>query len=59
MNIIIADALSRIELDDSTEEFKLEKPKAQCMAAIISRSEILDEKLSALDGFEMAESWVF
>jgi hypothetical protein len=27
------------------------------MAALISRSEILDDKLSATDGFEMAESF--
>jgi hypothetical protein len=54
----IADALSRLELDDSSEESKLEKPTtAQCKAAIISRSDIIDDKLSATDGFEMIESF--
>jgi hypothetical protein len=35
---LIDDALSRLELDDSKIEFNFEKPTAQCMAAIISRS---------------------
>jgi hypothetical protein len=37
-NNLIADALSRLELDDSSQEYNLEKPTAQCMAAIISRT---------------------
>jgi hypothetical protein len=35
---LIADALSRLDLDDSSEESRLEKPTALCMAAIISRT---------------------
>jgi hypothetical protein len=54
---LIADALSRLELDDSKIESKFEKPTAQCMAAIISRTEINDYELSPADGFEMAESF--
>jgi hypothetical protein len=36
-NNLIDDSLSRIELDDSSEEANLEKPTAQYRAAIISR----------------------
>jgi hypothetical protein len=54
---LITDALSRIKLDDSSEESNLEKPTAQCMAAIISRTEIIDDELSPTDGFEMAEAF--
>jgi hypothetical protein len=46
-----------IEVDDSSEESNLERSTAQCMAIIISRSEILNDKLSVTDGFEMAESY--
>jgi hypothetical protein len=35
---LIADALSRLDLDDYSEESKLKKPTALCMAAIISRT---------------------
>jgi hypothetical protein len=35
---LIADELSRLDLDDSSEESKLEKPTVLCMAAIISRT---------------------
>jgi hypothetical protein len=48
---LIADALSRIELDDLSQESNLEKPTAQCMAAIISRTKIINQELSANDGF--------
>jgi hypothetical protein len=51
---LVADALSRLDLDDSSEESKLEKPSALCMAAIISRTEIINDELSPTDGFEMA-----
>jgi hypothetical protein len=54
---LIADALSRLDLDDSSEEYKLEKPTDLCMAAIISRTEIINDELSPLDGFEMAEAF--
>jgi hypothetical protein len=54
---LVADALSRLYLDDSSEESKLEKPTAQCMAAIISRTEMINDKLSPTDGFEMAEAF--
>jgi hypothetical protein len=54
---LVADALSRLELDDSSEESKLEKPTAQCMAAMISRTEIMNDEISPTDGFEMAESF--
>jgi hypothetical protein len=56
-NRLITDALSRLKVDESSEESNLEKPTAQCMAAVISRSEILNDKLSVADGFEMAESF--
>jgi hypothetical protein len=35
---LIADALSRLEMEDSSDESILEKPTYQCMAAIISRT---------------------
>jgi hypothetical protein len=35
---LIADDLSMLKLDLSSEEYKLEKPTAQCIAAIISRT---------------------
>jgi hypothetical protein len=54
---LIADALSRIDLDDSSEESKLEKPTALCMAAIISRTEIINDELFPTDVFEMAEAF--
>jgi hypothetical protein len=54
---LIADALSRLELDDSSEESNLEKTKALCMTAIISRTEIINDVLSPTDGFEMAEAF--
>jgi hypothetical protein len=46
-----------LELDDSTKESNSEKPTAQCMAAIISRTEIIYDELSPTDGFEMAEAF--
>jgi hypothetical protein len=55
---LIADALSRLALDDSSEESKLEKPTALCMAAIISRTEIINDELSPTYGFETAEALV-
>jgi hypothetical protein len=39
---LIADALSMLELDNCSEESNLEKSTAQCVAAIISRTEIID-----------------
>jgi hypothetical protein len=33
---LIADALSRLEKDDSSEEYNLERPTAQCMAVIVA-----------------------
>jgi hypothetical protein len=54
---LIADALSRLELDDLKIESNFEKPTAQCMAAIISRTEIINDELSPTDGFEMAEAF--
>jgi hypothetical protein len=47
--------LSRLELDDSSKESNFEKPTAQCMAAIISITEIMNDEISPIDGFEMAE----
>jgi hypothetical protein len=44
-----------LELDDSTKESNFEKPTAQYMAAIISRTEIINDELSPTDGFEMAK----
>jgi hypothetical protein len=54
---LIADDLSRLDLDDSSEESRLKKPTAICMAAIISRTEIINNKLSPTDGFEMDEAF--
>jgi hypothetical protein len=51
---LIADALSRLDYDASSKESTLEKPTALCMAAIISRTEIINDELSPTDGFEMA-----
>jgi hypothetical protein len=53
---LIADALYRLEKDESSDESSSENPTAQCMAAIISRSEIINDKRST-DGFEMAQSF--
>jgi hypothetical protein len=54
---LIYDALSRLDLDDSSEESKSEKPTALCMAAIILRTENINDELSPTDGFEMAEAF--
>jgi hypothetical protein len=54
---LIADALLWLDLDDSSEESNLEKPTFLCMAAIISRTEIINDELSPTDGFEMAEAF--
>jgi hypothetical protein len=54
---LIADALSCLEMEDSSGEPILDKPTHQCMAAIISRTKIINDKLSPSDGFEMAESF--
>jgi hypothetical protein len=54
---LIADALSRLEMKDYSDESILDKPTHQCMAAIISRTKIINDKLSPSDGFEMAESF--
>jgi hypothetical protein len=52
---LIDDALSRLEVDDSSEVSNLERPTAPFIAAIISRNEKNHDKLSEIDGFEMAE----
>jgi hypothetical protein len=52
---LIADALSRLEMKDSSDESILDKPTTQCMVAIILRTKIINDKLSPSDGFEMAE----
>jgi hypothetical protein len=44
-------------MEDSSDESILDKPTNQCMAAIISRAKIINDKLSPSDGFEMAESF--
>jgi hypothetical protein len=54
---LIADATSRLAFDDSSEESKLEKPTALCMAATISRTDIINDELSPTYGFEMAEAF--
>ena len=54
---LIADALSHLEMDYSSEESILDKPTHQCMAAIISRTKIINDKLSLTDGFDVAESF--
>jgi hypothetical protein len=56
-NNLIAEALSRLYLDDPSEESNLEKPTTLCMAAIISRTEIINDELSPTDGFKMAEAF--
>jgi hypothetical protein len=43
-------------MEDSSDEYILDKPTHQCMAAIISRTKIINDKISPSDGFEMAES---
>jgi hypothetical protein len=54
---LIADALSRLEIKDSSDESILDKPTHQCMAAIISRKKIINDTPFPSDGFEMAESF--
>jgi hypothetical protein len=54
---LIADALSCLEMEDSSDEPILDKPTHQCMAAIILRTKIINDKLSPSYGFEMAESF--
>jgi hypothetical protein len=44
-------------MEDSSDEPILDKPTHQCMAAIISRTKIINDKISSSDGFEMAESF--
>jgi hypothetical protein len=44
-------------MKDSLDESILDKPTPQCMVAIISRTKIINDKLSPSDGFEMAESF--
>jgi hypothetical protein len=54
---LIDDASSMLELDDSSKESKLEKPTVLRMAAIISRTEIINDELSPTDGFEMGQAF--
>jgi hypothetical protein len=54
---LIDDALSMLELDDSSEESNLERPTTLCMAAKISRTEMINDELSPTDGFEMVEAF--
>jgi hypothetical protein len=54
---LIGDALPRLELDDSSEESNLKKATALCVAAIISRTEIINDDLSPTYGFEMDEAF--
>jgi hypothetical protein len=54
---LIADALSRLEMEDSSDGPILDKSTHQCMAAIISRTKTINDKLSTSYGFEMAESF--
>jgi hypothetical protein len=44
-------------MKDSSDGSILDKTTHQCMAAIISRTKIINDKLSPSDGFEMAESF--
>jgi hypothetical protein len=44
-------------MEDSSDKSILDKTKHQCMAAIISRTKIINDKLSPSDGFEMDESF--
>jgi hypothetical protein len=41
----------------SSDESILDKPTHHCMEAIISRTKIINDKLSPSDGFIMAESF--
>jgi hypothetical protein len=54
---LIDDALSRLYLDYSSEESRLEKPTVPCTEAIIWRTEISNDELSPTDGYEMAEAF--
>jgi hypothetical protein len=54
---LIADALSCLEMEDYYDEPILDKSTPRCMAAIISRTKIINDNLSPSDGFEMAESF--
>jgi hypothetical protein len=54
---LIADALSRLEIKDSSDESILDKPTPKCMVAIISGTKFINDELSPSDGFEMAESF--
>jgi hypothetical protein len=54
---LIADALSCLEMEDSSDEPILDQPTHQCMAAIITRTKTINDKLSPSDGFERAESF--
>jgi hypothetical protein len=54
---LIDDSLSKLDLDDSSEESNLEKPTVLFMASIVSRTEISNDELSPTDGFEMAEAF--
>jgi hypothetical protein len=56
-NNLIDDALSCLEMKDSSDESILDKPTPQCMEAIISRTKIIKDELSPSDGFEMTESF--
>jgi hypothetical protein len=40
---LIADALSHLEMEDPSDEPVLDKPTHQCMAAIISRTKIIND----------------
>jgi hypothetical protein len=44
-------------MEYSSVEPIINKPTNQCMAATISRTKIINDKLSPLDGFKMAESF--
>jgi hypothetical protein len=50
---LIYDALSCLKMEGYSDEPILDKPTHQCMAAIISRTKIINDKLSPSDGFEM------
>jgi hypothetical protein len=43
---LIDDALSRLEMKDSSHESILDKPTLTCLAAIISRTKIIKDELS-------------
>jgi hypothetical protein len=38
-------------MEDSSDEPIIDKPTHQCMAAIISRTKIINDKLTPSDGF--------